>query len=341
VERTLDLSSQELLAANSQMQTLLQTVEAQVVERTTQLTQSNAELEQTLHELRQTQTQLVQTEKMSSLGQLVAGVAHEINNPVSFIHGNLTYANQSVRSLVHLLHLYQQHYPTPVTEIQDELADLDLSFVIEDLYKMFISMQSGADRIKQIVLALRNFSRHDESAMKPVHLEEGIESTLQLLQHRLIPAADSGLPTIQVFKNYGSLPKIACYAGQLNQVLMHLLNNAIDALLEDPKREQSNYRPSIWIETRLNENHSAEIRIADNGIGIAPTHQRRLFDPFFTTKPVGAGTGLSLSIAYQIITQQHQGKLECRSTPGNGTEFCITIPTEASLELTQDLPRTA
>ncbi|BAY30417.1 histidine kinase [Nostoc carneum NIES-2107] len=290
------------------------------------------ELEQTLRELQQTQIKLVHTEKMSSLGQLVAGVAHEINNPVSFIYSNINPANEYIQDLLKLLQLYQQHYPDPVLEIQDESEAIDIDFLVEDLPKLLNSMKIGSQRIKEIVLSLRNFSRLDEAEMKAVNIHEGIDSTLMILENRLKPNSEH--PRIDVIKNYGDLPPIECYAGQLNQVFMNILSNAIDALEESaiadkslmPNEEITIIKPLIQIFTEMGEDKQAIIRIADNGIGIPNDLQQRLFDPFFTTKPVGKGTGLGLSISYQIITEKHQGQLQCISSLGKGTEFVITIP---------------
>lgn len=360
-ERTLELSSQELLQANTQMQTLLETVENQVAERTAELTVANTELENALQELRETQGQLIQTEKMSSLGQLVAGVAHEINNPINFIHANLSYANEYAQTLLNLVQLYQTHYPNPAPAIQAEIAAIDLDFLIEDFTKLLKSMHIGSDRIKQIVLSLRTFSRMDEAEMKVVDLHDGIDSTLLILQHRL--KSRSGSSGIEVVKQYGALPRVECYAGQLNQVFMNLLANAIDAIescfmndsLETsefsakkvkslpaleakiPEALQHNQpltaiqeqtAPTIWIFTESLGCDRVLIRIADNGLGIPESLKQRLFDPFFTTKPIGKGTGLGLSISYQIVTKRHHGDLQCNSVPGLGTEFWITIPTQ-------------
>ncbi|MFB2967680.1 PAS domain S-box protein [Aerosakkonema sp. BLCC-F183] len=276
-------------------------------------------LEQTLHELQQTQAQLVQSEKMSSLGQMVAGVAHEINNPVNFIYGNITPAKEYVADLLDLLELYRKFYPNPVKEIQEQGEEIDLDFIKEDLPKIFYSMKMGADRIRQIVLSLRNFSRLDEAEMKAVDIHEGLDSTLLILQSRL--KAKPNIPEIQVIKNYGKLPKIQCYAGQLNQVFMNILNNAIDAL-EQPSINEDR---SINITTELKDSERAIIRIADNGPGMTEEVRQRVFDPFFTTKPVGSGTGLGMSISYQII-DKHSGKLTCISVLGEGAEFAIEIP---------------
>ena len=290
-----------------------------------QIAQEKAQqLEAALLELQQTQTQLIQTEKMSSLGQLVAGIAHEINNPVNFIHGNLVHTRQYVRDLVYLIELYQQHYCPLVPEIQQQIDEIDLDFIAQDLPKILDSMDIGTERIRQIVLSLRNFSRLDEEGMKPTDIHEGIDNTTLLLQHRLKPQADSG--GIEVIKEYGNLPKILCHAGQINQVFMNLLTNAIDALEESVVNSQMNKNPQIVIRTELTTDNQVIIRIADNGPGMTEQVRSRLFDPFFTTKPVGKGTGMGLSISYQIVVTNHQGQIQCNSAPGKGTEFMITLP---------------
>lgn len=301
------------------------------------LQQQSLELEQALRELQQTQAQLIQTEKMSSLSQLVAGLAHEINNPISFIYSNITPAHEYLQDLLRLLQLYQHHYPQPVPEIQDEAEAIELNFLMQDLPKLLTSMKLGADRIKQIVLSLRNFSRLDEAEMKLVNIHEGIDSTLMFLESRLKATPDH--PAIEILKEYADLPLVECYAGELNQVFIKLITNAIDAIEESfvichllPKGEDSastsliRRKGQIRIQTELTADKQIIIRIVDNGVGIPENLQNQLFNPFFTTKPVGKGTGLGLSISYQIVTQKHQGKLQCNSTLGKGTEFVMAIP---------------
>jgi len=292
------------------------------------------QLEQALRKLQQTQAQLVQSEKMSSLGQLVAGIAHEINNPVNFIYGNITYVNEYAEDLINLIQLYQEYYPCPIKEIRASAQKIDLDFIKEDLPKIVSSMRMGTERIRQIVLSLRNFSRVDEAEMKWVNIHEGIDNTLLILTHRL-KAKQPDYPDIQILKDYGNLPKVQCYAGQLNQVFMNILTNAIEAIEEDHKQrspEASKTHPGlIWICTEvLTERNQVMILMSDNGPGMTQQVQRRVFDPFFTTKPVGSGTGLGLSISYQIVVEKHGGQLECISAPGQGTVFLISLPIQQS-----------
>ncbi|MEG4962539.1 MULTISPECIES: ATP-binding protein [unclassified Microcoleus] len=286
------------------------------------------QLEVAMQKLQRTQSQLIQTEKMSSLGQLVAGVAHEINNPVNFIYGNLTYVNEYSQKLLNLITLYEQHEAHNHPEIEALINNIELEFIREDLPKMLSSMTVGAERIRQIVLTLRNFSRHDEAEMKPVNIHEGIDSSIVILQSRLKPKPDC--PPIQIIQEYGDLPKIECYACQLNQVFMNLLSNAIDGLnYYDKKRslEQIKKDPStITIRTSMLNDDWVRISVKDNGLGITSDVRTHLFSPFFTTKPVGQGTGLGLSISYQIVVDKHGGDLRCLSQPDRGAEFVIEIP---------------
>lgn len=300
---------------------LHQTLEQQVEQRT-------AELQNALQQVQQSQVQLVQSEKMAVLGQLVAGIAHEINNPVNFIHGNLTHVQAYTEDLLSFVQLYQQHKVNAAPELQNAVADLDLEFIQEDLPKTLTSMKMGTQRIYEIVRSLRNFSRLDEADCKAVDIHEGINSTLLILQHRLKSTPEH--PEIQVIRDYGQLPLIECYAGSLNQVFMNILANAIDALEElSTKRsyqENQNHPSRITIRTAAIDDQWVQITIADNGSGIPKELQQRIFDPFFTTKPIGKGTGMGMSISYQIVTEKHQGKLICISTPGQGTELTIQIP---------------
>jgi light-regulated signal transduction histidine kinase (bacteriophytochrome) len=307
--------------------------QAQLYEQTcaaeTKASAKAAQLEQTLYELQETQTKLIHTEKMSGLGQLVAGIAHEINNPVNFIYGNLCHASDYAEQLLELLHLYQSHYPNPDSKIKSAIENMDFDFLVQDLPKIMTSMQVGADRIRSIVLSLRNFSRLDEAEHKSVDIHEGIENTLLILQHRLKPSNNQ--PGIEVIKDYGQLPKVECYAGQMNQVFMNIINNAIDVLIEENEKNREtrnhHFTPKIKISTRISsDNTRLLISIADNGSGMKEEVKKRVFEPFFTTKPVGKGTGLGLAISYQIIVEKHSGVMECISELGKGTEFWMEIP---------------
>ncbi len=297
------------------------------------------QLELALHDLQKTEARLIQTEKMSTLGQMVAGIAHEINNPVCFITGNLSHATNYIQDLLDLIERYQKHYSNLVPELQDHIEEIDLNFILQDLPKLLSSMKMGADRIHEIVISLRNFSRLDDTEMKPVNIHEGIDSTLLILHNRLKPIGHN--PGIQIIKQYGNLPPVECFGGQLNQVFMNIISNAIDALETQPeprnitictevvnKKTTNNDSPEdLLSETDGSvEGEAAIVRIRDNGPGMTQSVVNRLFDPFFTTKPVGKGTGLGLSISYQIVVEKHGGILKCLSEPGQGCEFWIQIP---------------
>lgn len=316
---------EELLArikTHLQLRNLRKTLENRVADRT-------AALSKALKDLQESQIQLVQTEKMSALGQLVAGVAHEINNPVGFIHGNLGHASVYFQSMAKLIELYQQHYPHPVAEIQEEIAAMDLQHILSDLPNLISSMKEGVQRIRNISTSLRNFSRADSDRKVYCNIHDGIDSTIMILKHRL--KASEFRPNIEVIKNYGDLPELECFSGQLNQVFMNILANAVDAL------EESNLGRSyieietnpnqIWIQTSLAEDkNNVLIRIKDNGVGMLPEIREKIFDHLFTTKPVGQGTGLGLSIARQIVVEKHGGSLEVNSAPDQGSEFIIKLP---------------
>lgn len=308
-------------------------LETKVVERTKELKQSELELRQkaidleaALQQLHKTQSEIVQNEKMSSLGQLVAGIAHEINNPVNFIYGNLVHAAKYTEEILELLNLYQKSSSAPPKLVKEFEQEIEIDFIKDDLPKLLTSMKAGAGRIQKIVLSLRNFSRMDESDIKEVDIHEGIDSTLTILQSRL--KAKSNRPEIFIKKNYDRLPLVECYAGQLNQVFMNVLSNAIDALEESSAITKRKLQ--ITINTKRVDYHRIEIKIVDNGNGVPESARAKLFDPFFTTKDVGKGTGLGLSISYQIIVDKHNGNLSFASDLGQGTEFTITIPVRQS-----------
>ncbi|HEY9848295.1 MAG TPA: ATP-binding protein [Leptolyngbyaceae cyanobacterium] len=316
------------ITERKQTEAALRRSEARFREQATQL-------KETLNELQRTHEQLVQSEKMSSLGLLIAGIAHEINNPVNFINGNLEHINQYTRELLGLLKLYQHHYPYPIREIQTEKESVDLDFIIDDLPKILSSMKLGVERICQIVVSLRKFTRIDEAEMKPLDIHEGIDSTLLILQNRLtcqVGAKERGKvnPQIRIVKEYSQIPEVECYGGSINQVLMNIISNAIDALedynLQRSPEEIATDPSIIKIRTQMCDRDYVTIKITDNGPGIIEDIKKRIFDPFFTTKPVGKGTGLGLSISYQIIVDKHGGELKCNSQVGQGTEFSIKIP---------------
>ncbi|MBH8576365.1 AAA family ATPase [Nostocaceae cyanobacterium CENA369] len=324
-----------LQQANQELENYSKTLELKVEERTQELHEKNVCLQEqaqklklTLQQLQTTQLQMIQKEKMSSLGQLVAGIAHEINNPINFIYGNITHASEYIKDILHLIKIYEQESPNLTPQILAEQEDIDLEFLLEDLPNLLSSMKVGADRIRQIVLSLRNFSRLDEAEMKEVNIHHGIDNTLLILQHRL--KTDSVNSKIQIIKNYSCLPLVDCYPSQLNQVFMNLLANAIDALEEYNSilsLEEAEINPGyIKITTELLEQNLLLIRIADNGMGMTSDTLSQIFNPFFTTKPIGKGTGLGLSISYNIIVEKHAGKISCSSIPGQGSEFLIELP---------------
>jgi signal transduction histidine kinase len=305
-----------------------QELEIRVATRTKELRRKNIQQQQTLQQLQQTQVQLIQTEKMSSLGQMMAGIAHEINNPITFVSGNLIYAEEYTQNLLKVVELYQQEYPNFSQVVQTEIDAMDLDYLKQDFTQLLKSMKMGTERIQEIVKSLQTFSRLDEAAVKTVDIHEGIDSTLMILHHRLKVTEKHF--EISVIKEYGLLPLIECNPGLLNQVFMNILANAIEALDEYNLQRTSDEikaNPSyIRIRTEVISKNWIGIQIIDNGPGIPEKIRSKLFDPFFTTKPVGKGTGLGLSISYQIIVDKHGGKLYCHSVPGQGAEFFIEIP---------------
>ncbi len=283
------------------------------------------ELNQTIRQLKEAQVQLLHSEKMSSLGELMASIVHEINNPVSFIYGNLSHVEIYAQDLLHLLRLYQEEYPNPSKDIQNQIEEMELDFLLEDLPKVMSSMQMGSDRIREIVKSMQNFSRSDNSNMTLCDLHDSIDSTVLILRNRLNPQKNRR--DIDIVKDYGKLPLVECYAGQLNQVFMNLISNAIDAL-EEAAEEKPDTLLKIYIRTELAENDRVRVRIADTGLGISPQVKERMFEQFFTTKKIGKGTGLGLSIVYKILVENHLGILRCESEPGKGTEFIIELPVQ-------------
>ncbi|MDJ1184794.1 ATP-binding protein [Roseofilum casamattae] len=282
------------------------------------------ELEKALMQLQQTQVQLIESEKNSSIGQLVAGIAHEINNPVSFVYGNIDFAKSYVEDLLELLKLYQNKFPNPGTEIEELSEAVDLEFLETDCEELLQSMKNGASRIREIVLFLRTFSHLDESQMKRVNLHEGIESTLMIINYRL--QSNDKRPQIDLIRDYGTLPPVECYGSQINQVFMHLLVNAIEAIDALAERENNQRSPQISIQTELIEEDLIQAIITDNGIGMTDLIRKRLFTPFYSTKPVGKGKGLGLSLCHAIIVNHHQGSLHCESEPNQGTRFILKLP---------------
>lgn len=278
-------------------------------------------------ELEQTQTQLIQAEKVAALGQITAGIAHEVNNPINFIAGNLNFVEQYVQEVVSLLYLYQKYLPDPPAEIKTAIQKSDLNFLLNDLSKIIQSMQLGTDRVTEIVSYLNNFSRHRETGKKLTNLHEGLDSTLLILGHRFKYNAHQ--PSIKLVKEYGSLPLVECFPGEINQVFMNLICNAIDAIEEKYKNKdiETVYQNPGVIKIKTEAiGEQVFLRIADNGSGINKADSRKIYDAFYTTKPVGKGTGLGLSIAYQIVVNNHHGKLTYDSKPGEGIEFIIELP---------------
>lgn len=291
-----------------------------------------SQLESALRELKYTQSQLIQSEKMSNLGRIAAGISHEINNPISFIYGNINCAQQYFKSLLQLIEAYQEIYPQTQPKIQEIIDDIELDFLVDDWQKLIGSMEVGVERIRQIVRSLQIFARQNEAKLKPIDIHESIDNTLILLHHRLKPTGEAG--GIEVIKDYTPLPKVTCYASQLNQVFMNVLSNAIDALAHQPPPRLITIRTHTSQEGRVKKkkeedrflSDSVVIQIADNGCGIKEEILDKIFDPFFTTKPVGTGTGLGLSVSYQIIVDRHGGQIKCNSTIGKGTELAIELP---------------
>ena len=322
LERRVEERTEELTITNERLQ-------EEIKERQ----QAEENLQRSLWQLQQAQAQLIQSEKMSALGQLVAGVAHEINNPVNFIYGNISHVRNYIEDLLKIINLYQEIYPNRAPEIAEEAEKIDLEFLMEDLPKILSSMQIGTDRIREIVLSLRQFSRQDGLVMKQYNIHEGIDNTLMILHPRLKCKADR--PAIEVIKEYSpNMPEVECYSGELNQVFMNIIANAIDALEMGIEQRYSSSRipssqlPKIGIYTEVINGERVGIRISDNGLGMTEEVRRRIFDPFFTTKPPGKGTGIGLSISWQIVIEKHGGNLMCISIPGKGTEFTLEIPVQ-------------
>ncbi|NEO58217.1 MAG: HAMP domain-containing histidine kinase [Okeania sp. SIO3B5] len=319
---------EELKSENATLNQLLDVSEKSTLIQSDRLEKAIAEEQKTLEKLQITHAQLLHTEKMSSLGQMVAGVAHEINNPINYIHGNITPAQEYVQDILELLDMYQQEFPHPTPEIKIKIAEIDLNFIKKDLNEIIRSMEIGTERIYEIIKSMRSFSRFEKTEFKQVDVHEAIDSTLMLLESRM--KATTSSPKIRLIKEYQELPLVDFYAGQLHQVLMNILSNAIDALDEYNEQrtpEEVRKNPSqIKVCTKILNKEWVVISIADNGLGMAEEVSKKLFDSFFTTKSSGKGTGLGLSISYQIVVEKHGGKLLCYSQPGKGAEFIIQIP---------------
>ncbi|WP_199246615.1 sensor histidine kinase [[Phormidium] sp. ETS-05] len=333
--KTLDAVFRELEAFDKLHREVAQRRQAEVALRESEAREraKSEQLAEALKNLQQTQAKLIQSEKMSGLGQIAAGIAHEINNPIGFIYTNITFVNEYFEELVGLLKAYETNYPHPSGQIEELRAQIEIDFLLEDFPNILSSMKSGTERIRNIVLSLRNFSRLDESDRKKVDIAEGIKNSIMLLHHRLSPMPnlnDNGKNRgkITVIEQYGDVPLVECYPSHLNQVFLNLLNNAIDAIEELADKNVSTIPASgqIKISTSMAAPERVAIKIKDNGIGINAEAQSHLFEPFFTTKPIGKGTGLGLSVCYEIVVKMHGGELNCHSTPGIGTEMVIEIP---------------
>ncbi|MCC5897413.1 MAG: GAF domain-containing sensor histidine kinase [Phormidium sp. BM_Day4_Bin.17] len=331
---TIDSQPREITPAQIQA---LQALSRQVVAQM-ELRRNVKQLRHTLKQLQRTQASLIQTEKMSALGRFVAGIAHEINNPVSFILGNLPHAQSYTEELLELLQLYQKRYPDPDPKLKDNLEGIDIAYIAEDFLKLLKSMKAGATRIEKIVQSLRTFSHLDEAEIKLVQLQEHLENTLALSLSQVREAGES--LRIKVVKHYQELPPLVCHIGQLNQVFINIIGNAIDALQERvhemPSQHcETNNRPTLTLTTDQTTDEDGRdfiiITIQDNGVGIDPDQQDKIFDPFYSSKPIGQGTGLGLTSSYDIVVKQHQGKLTVDSTPGQGSRFSIWLPTDLPL----------